>query len=157
MKQKKHHTPEEALAKLQKYCAYQERSHHEVRYKLVDIGIYGDKLEEIMSALISDDYLNEERFARAFARGKFRMKHWGRIKIKMALKQKRVSDYCIRKGLSEINDEEYHQTLQDLISKRLILTKESNTFTKRRKIADFCLRKGYESELVWEALAKMVP
>ena len=157
MKQKKHHTPEEALAKLQKYCAYQERSHHEVRYKLVDIGIYGDKLEEIMSALISDDYLNEERFARAFARGKFRMKHWGRIKIKMALKQKRVSDYCIRKGLSEINDEEYHQTLQDLISKRLILTKESNTFTKRRKIADFCLRKGYESELVWEALAKMIP
>ena len=85
------------------------------------------------------------------------MNHWGRIKIKMALKQKRVSDYCIRKGLSEIIDEEYLQTLQDLIAKRMIQTKESNTFAKRRKIADFCLRKGYESELVWEALAKMIP
>ena len=157
MKQKKHYSFEEALAKLQKYCAYQERSHHDVRYKLVNLGVYGDVLEQVMTSLISDDFLNEERFARSFARGKFRMNNWGKGKIRMALKQKQVSDYCISKGMSEIEDQAYQEALISLLEKRLVQTTEKNKFTLRRKLADFCIRRGFETEIVWDLVNKMTP
>ena len=116
-KQKKRLTEEEALSKLMKYCAYQDRCHQEVRTKLIQLEVYGDKLEQVMSRLIEEDFLNEERFARSFARGKFRIKKWGKNKITQALKRKNISPYCIRKAMTEIGDQEYEKTLNDLLVK----------------------------------------
>jgi len=100
-------TKEQALQKLSHYCAYQERCHSDVRHKLLELGFRGPELEEALAALIADDFLNEERFARSYSGGKFRVLHWGRRKIEQGLRQKQVSEYCIRKGLQEINTSDY--------------------------------------------------
>ena len=99
------------LNKLRHYCAYQERCHEEVRTKLLSLKVYGDGLEEIINQLISEDFLNEERFAKAYAGGKFRMKKWGRGKIIQGLKARKISDYCIKQGMSEIPEEDYQKFL----------------------------------------------
>src|SRR3954468_25072028 len=104
------------LNKIRKYCAYQERSQQEVRDKLYALGLHRREVEQIISQLVTENYLNEERFAIAYAGGKFRMKQWGRNKIKAALQQKKVSDYCIRKALNEINEKDYRKALGKLIS-----------------------------------------
>jgi len=145
-------TPEEALGKLQKYCAYQDRCHKEVRSKLLDLEIYGHDLEDIMATLISDNFLNEERFAQSFARGKFRIKKWGRIKIKIELKRKNISEYCLKKGLAEIDEDEYIKTIYELIEKKQRTVKGKNDYEKKGKVAKYLMRKGYESYLVWECL-----
>ena len=121
--QKKYLTKEQALQKLKQYCAYQERSHQEVVQKLWDLGIRKSDHDEIISALIEDDYLNEERFAMAFAGGKFRMKDWGRKKIFYGLKEKGVSPYCITKALNSIDEEDYSKTLQQLGRKKIRILK----------------------------------
>ena len=108
---KKYISQQEALISLQKYCAYQERCHREVRTKLLSLGIYGEHLEEIIGNLIEEDYLNELRFAKTYARGKFRMKAWGRIKIIQSLKQKGITDYCIKEAMKEINIDDYKDCL----------------------------------------------
>src|SRR5438270_12651451 len=105
--QKKHLTREQALQKLKQYCAYQERSHSEVQQKLWDLGVYRSEHDEIISTLIEEDYLNEERFAKQFAGGKFRLKEWGRKKIYYALREKKVSDYNIKKAMKEIDQDVY--------------------------------------------------
>ena len=128
---KKYHTREQALQKLQRYCAYQDRCHAEVRTKLLSLGIYGDDLEEIIVELIGENYLNEERFARSYARGKFRFKCWGRIRITQELKSRRISDYLIRKALEEIDETEYRQALYDLLDKKLALISADNDFEKK--------------------------
>ena len=116
---KKYLSQDEALLKMQHYCAYQERCQDEVRSKLIEYGVYGDALENIIADLIADNYLNEERFARAFAGGKFRIKHWGRIKIVQELKARKISDYSVRKALeSEINDEDYRAPLLEVLNKK---------------------------------------
>ena len=140
-KRKKQLTEEEALNKLMKYCAYQDRCHQEVRTKLIQLEVYGDKLERIMSRLIEEDFLNEERFARSFARGKFRMKSWGKNKITLGLKRKNISPYCIRKAMTEIDDEEYANTLNSLLNKQLIKLK--NKPNPRQSLIEFGIRKGY--------------
>jgi len=114
----KYYSKDDALEVLRKYCVYQDRCHSEVRTRLLKLKIYGDDLEDIIVDLIDDDFLNEERFAKAYVRGKYRMKSWGRYKIERALKEKRVSDYCIRKGMQEINEEEYLENLERLLRKR---------------------------------------
>ena len=118
---KKHLTKEQALQKLKHYCAYQERCHSEVKEKLYHLGVWKKDHDEITAALIEENYLNEERFALAFAGGKFRLKQWGRVKIKQALKQKRVSEYCIKKALKEIDEKTYRKTLEKLATKKLPL------------------------------------
>jgi regulatory protein len=145
-------TPDEALGKLQKYCAYQDRCHKEVRSKLLDLEVYGDDLEDIMASLIENDFLNEERFAQSFARGKFRIKKWGRIKIKIELKRKYISEYCLKKGLAEIDEAEYIKTIYELIEKKERTVKAKNPYERKGKIASYLMRKGYESYLVWECL-----
>src|SRR5436190_15104498 len=111
---KKQLTKEQALQKLKHYCAYQERCHSEVKEKLYQLGIWEKNHDEIIAALIQENYLNEERFALAFAGGKFRISQWGREKIKQALKQRQVSDYCIRKALKEVDERTYQKTLEKL-------------------------------------------
>lgn len=145
-------TPDEALSKLQKYCAYQDRCHKEVRSKLLELEIYGHDLEDIMATLISDNFLNEERFAQSFARGKFRIKKWGRIKIKIELKRKNISEYCLKKGLAEIDEDEYIKTIYELIEKKNRIVKAKNDYEKKGKVAAYLMRKGFESHLVWECL-----
>ncbi len=137
-----------ALEKLQRYCAYQDRCHKEVRSKLLDLGMYGDDLEDIIVSLIQDDFLNEERFARSYARGKFRMKKWGRVKITRELKFRNISPYCLKKGLSEINEEEYLGVLMELLVKKSGSLREKDRYKKRKKLFDYALNKGFETELI---------
>lgn len=146
--QKKFLTKEQALQKLKQYCSYQERSHYEVKQKLWDLGVRRAEHDEIISALIEEDYLNEERFAKAFAGGKFRMKDWGRKKIYYALKEKQVSEYNIKKAMKEIDDEEYKKILQDLGEKKYALLKDEQYLVRKKKTMDYLLQKGYEADLV---------
>ena len=153
---KKQLSKEQALQKAKHYCAYQERSHSEVKEKLYSLGLYKQQVEECLAQLIEEDYLNEERFAKQFAGGKFRMKHWGRVKIKYELKQKQVSEYCIKKGLKEIEETDYQQVLHKLATdKWASLGTETNLFSKLRKTQDYLMQKGYEHELIKQALKEV--
>lgn len=146
-------TPEQSLPKIKQYCAYQERCHAEVRDKLYSFGLNKKEVEEIISILITENYLNEERFAIHFAGGKFRMKQWGKVKIKQALKFKKVSDYCIRKALKEIDTKEYERVFEKLVEQKLkTLKSEKNIFIKKRKLQDFLLQRGFESTAVNKAV-----
>lgn len=154
--QKKYITQAEALLKLQRFCAYQDRCHSEVRSKLLELGVYGDALEEVMADLITERFLDEERFARSFAGGKFRIKHWGRVRIRQELKRRRITDYCIRQGLSEINEADYLATLATLLDKQYAAyALRYDAFTAKQKAAQHALRKGFESELVFAQLDTM--
>jgi len=142
-------TKERALQKIKHYCGYQERCHHEVKEKLYSMGLGKKDVDEILSRLIEENYLNEERFAIQFTGGKFRMLQWGKIKIRNALKQKKVSEYCIKKAIKEIDDETYHKIIKKLASQKLSALKtEKNIFIKKRKLQDYLLQKGFEVELV---------
>lgn len=149
-------TPEQAIPKIKQYCAYQERCHAEVRDKLYSYGLYKKELEPIISLLITENYLNEERFAIMYAGGKFRMNQWGKIKIKQALKGKQVSDYCIKKALKEIDEMLYQKTFQKLTEQKLKTIKsEKNIFVKKRKLQNYLLQKGYESSMISEEVLKI--
>ncbi len=154
-KKKKFYTPTQAFEKISSYCAYQERSHKEVRNKLYEYGLYRGDVEEILSRLITDGFLNEERFAKAFAGGKFRIKKWGRNKIVNELESLGITSKCIQKGLAEIESADYNKTLRNLLKKKLELTSEENIFKKRDKVGRFAIGKGYESELVWGLLKEL--
>jgi regulatory protein len=150
---KKYLTKEQALQKLRHYCGYQERSHAEVKSKLYELGVRKAEHDEIISTLIEDDYLNEERFSIAFAGGKFRMKQWGRVKIKYELKLKQVSEYSIKKALQQIDEAIYKKTLRELYEEKWNSLKgEQNRFIKLTKTRDYLLQKGYESELIMALL-----
>ena len=151
---KKIYTPAEALGRMRKYCAYQERSHQEVRTKLLQLGLRGNDLENVKVRLIDEGFLNEERFAVAFAGGKFRMKNWGRKKIGQQLKAKGISDYCINKAMKEIDDGAYRKSLKQLLDKKTASLKDKNIFTRKQKLSNFLIGKGYEQELVWEEVKK---
>jgi regulatory protein len=150
--QKKYLTKEQATQKLRQYCAYQERSHSEAVQKLWDLGVRKAEHDEIISSLIEDDYLNEERFAIQFAGGKFRMKNWGRKRIYYALKEKKVSEYNIRKAMKEIPDETYEKTLLQLAEKKYASLKDEQYLVRKKKTMDYLMQKGYEPELVTKAL-----
>lgn len=154
---KKPLTPEQAKEKIQRYCAYQERSHQEVRNKLYEYGLYRNDVEESLSQLITDGFLNEERFAKAFAGGKFRMKKWGRIRIIHALEAKGVSANCIRIGLKEIDEPTYLSTLRQLIEEKLPHVDDENVFARRDKLSKYVIQKGYEPDLVWKEINGLIP
>lgn len=137
-----------ALDKLQKYCAYQDRCHKEVRTKLLELGIYGEDLEQIIAELIAENFLNEERFAKSYARGKFRIKKWGKRKIIQELKRRQISEYCIKKGLKEIDDDEYEKKLRELLEKKNTYIVEKNIYIRRKKLFNYAYQKGYESFLI---------
>lgn len=149
-------TPSQALKKLQHFCSYQDRCHTEVKEKLRQLGLRGDEADQIMATLITEDYLNEERFAKSFARGKFRMKKWGRGKITQALRFKGISVYCIRKGLEEIDDDDYREALFRLASDKYNILKGEQYLRRRYKTTQYLLGKGYEPELIREILAEVI-
>lgn len=141
---------------MQKYCAYQDRCHKEVRSKLFEIGMYGDDLENIIVKLIEEKFLDEQRFATAYAGGKFRLKKWGRIRIQRELKMRQISAYCLKKAMDEITDEDYMETLDALLEKKNRVLRENNIWKRRKKLADYVISKGYESYLVWEAVKRLL-
>lgn len=149
---KKYLTKEQALQKLKHYCGYQERCHSEVKEKLYDLGVWKKEHDEIISTLIEEGYLNEERFAIAFARGKFRMKQWGRVKIKYEMKQKQVSEYSIKKALKQIDEEEYRELLAKLAKEKYASLKSEQYMVRKKKTMDYLFQRGFEGELVSEAM-----
>jgi regulatory protein len=154
---KKKLTPNQALIKAQSSCAYQERCQQEMRDKLYEWGLYTDAVENIIADLISTNFLNEERFAKAYAGGKFRIKKWGRIKIKMELKSRKISDYCIKKAMEEINDKDYLKTINELIAKKSKEIKGGKVQIRNYKIAQYIASKGFEQSLIWEQLKEESP
>ena len=149
-------TPQQSLPKAKHYCAYQERSHREVKDKLYSFGLNTKEVDQIVSTLIEENYLNEERYAIQFAGGHFRSKKWGRVKITYALKQKQVSPYCIKKALKQIDEDEYLKTLQKLFEEKLrTLKSEKNSFIKKRKLQDHLMQKGFETDLIRELIKEI--
>jgi regulatory protein len=151
-RKKKTLTAKEAKLKAADFCAYQERSQQQVRDKLYDYGLHMDEVEEVLSDLIIDGFLNEERFARAFVGGKFRMKQWGRHKILQGLQQHKISEYCIKAGLEEIEEEVYQETLKNLMIKKARSITAANDYDRRNKMARFAVGRGYETALIWEVI-----
>lgn len=151
---KKQLTKEQALQKLKHYCAYQERCHSEVREKLYNLGVWKKDHDEIIASLIEEDYLNEERFAIAFAGGKFRVKQWGRVKIKYELKQKQVSEYSIKKALKQIDEEEYEKVLKKLAKEKYSSLKTEQYLVRKKKTMDYLVGRGYEMDLVRGVMEK---
>ena len=145
---KKYLTREEAIQKLKQYCGYQERSHSEAVQKLWDLGVSKSEHDEIISVLIQEDYLNEERFAQLFAGGKFRIKDWGRKKILYGLKEKGVSEYNIKKALKGIDEDTYLKTLKQKAEKKYESLKREQYLVRKKKTMDYLLQKGFESDLV---------
>lgn len=141
-------TPEQAFAKAKHYCAYQERSHAEVKEKLYSFGLRKTDVETILAKLIEENYLNEERFARLFAGGKFRMKKWGRVKIVYELKQKRISAYNIKIALEEIDESEYLAVLKKLAEAKWRSLKKDQHIIRQTKMQQYLLQKGFEPNLV---------
>ena len=145
---KKQLTKEQALQKLKHYCGYQERCHSEVKEKLYSLRVWKKEQDEIIAALIEEKYLDEERFAIAFAGGRFRLKQWGRVKIKYELKQKQVSEYSIKKALKLIDEADYLKVLQKLATEKYAVLKDEQYLLRKKKTMDYLLGKGFEMELV---------
>jgi regulatory protein len=141
-----------ALTKAEHYCAYQERSQQEVRDKLYEMGMYPDGVERVISQLITGNFLNEERFARAYAQGKFQLKGWGRIKIKQGLKLKRVPDKLISKALLVIDADDYLRTLERVIQKKQSQLHEPDAFKRRYKLQQYAMSRGFENDLINDVL-----
>ena len=152
-KKVKTYTLIEAKRVLESYCVYQDRCHKEVEDKLSKMRLIPEIIEEIITHLIAENFLNETRFAQSYARGKFRIKKWGKNRIKQELKFRNISSYNIKKGLAEIDNDEYLQTLHSQIQKKLDTIKETNRFKKKKKIFDALLRLGYESSLIQESIS----
>jgi regulatory protein len=147
---------EKAKIKIASYCAYQERCQQEVRNKLYTYQLVSSQVEELLSWLITENYLNEERFSIAFAGGKFRIKKWGKIKIRQALKQKKISEYCIQKSLKEISEKDYLNVIKILAQKKRgeYSLKLTNQFQLKNKTAKYIISKGFSPDIVWEVLKK---
>jgi regulatory protein len=145
-------TPEQALSKAQSYCAYQERCHKEVRDKLHQLGLNPELIEDILVQLIKDNYLNEERYALLFAGGKFRIKKWGKIKIRLGLEKRKVSAYCIKQALKAIEDKPYLQALDKLLTDRAKSIKQASPVKRSYVMGQYAISRGFEPELVWERI-----
>jgi regulatory protein len=148
-------TPETAYPKIKHYCGYSERSHAEVREKLYGMGLRRQEVENLLTRLIEEDYLNEERYAILFAGGHFRQKKWGRQKIRYALRQKKISEPNIRRALQSISEEDYRATLRQLVEKRWQFLKAEQHLVRQAKTLSYVLGKGFEQELIQAELAQL--
>lgn len=153
--EKKKLTPQQALQKIYHYCAYQERSHKEVRNKLYSYGLWRNEVEDLLTRLITEDFLNEERFAKSFAGGKFRIKKWGRLKIERELESHGLTRRCVQIGLKEIDQQDYQKTLKSIIHKKWESVNDPSAFKKKDKTARYAISRGYEPEMVWGILKEM--
>ena len=145
----------EAIQKIEYFCAYQERCHEEVVAKLQTMKMDSNEIDQIMVHLIASNFLNEERFASSFARGKHRIKHWGKIRITNELKFRNISQNLINTALKEITPEEYLETFHALAERHWESIRETNTLKKRKKFCDYMLRRGFESNLVYDKVNEL--
>ncbi|HWK59000.1 MAG TPA: RecX family transcriptional regulator [Parapedobacter sp.] len=145
-------TPYQAKSKAEAFCAYQERAQQEVRDKLYHWGLYPAVVEQVIADLITEGFLNEERFALAYASGKFRMNGWGKHKIKQGLTQKAISAPLIKAALNSLDEQEYREKLLNLLRAKARLEKEKDPYKRKNKLVRYALGKGYESELILELL-----
>ena len=152
---KKSFTVDELQSKMEHYCVYQDRCHQEIEKKMNAYKMIPEAKEKILLHLMRHDFLNEERFSRSFARGKFRIKNWGKQRIIRELKIKNISSYNIKTALKEIDDELYIKTIEKIATLKNNTIKESNLFKKKKKIYDYLYRKGYESSLILETISKL--
>ena len=143
---------EQALQKARHYCGYQFRCHQEVKDKLYSFGLRRQDVEAALATLVEEDYLNEERFAVQFAGGHFRLKQWGKVKIRYELKQRQVSDYCIKKALAAIEEDDYLKTLDRLATAKWETLKGETGFARRGKLQEYLVRKGYEQDVIGEII-----
>lgn len=154
---KNSYSVDEATRKLEGFCAYQDRCHKEVIDKLRDMRMIPQAIDQILGHLIQENYLNEERFARSFARGKFNIKKWGKKRIVNELKHRDISKYNIQLALQEIDQQEYLNVFDELANKRLAEIKDKELQKKRKKLADYLLYRGWESQLVYEKVFELLP
>lgn len=151
-KSKKYVSNAEAYTKITKWCAYQERAQQEVRDKLYDFGLHKEEVEQLLTRIISEGFVNEERFAVSFANGKLNQLGWGRVKISYALKSKRVSDYCIKKALRSLDEDKYMQMLEDAYLKRSKMEKEKHPLKRKYKLIAYLSGRGFERDLIEEII-----
>ena len=154
---RKTYTIDEAQQRLERYCAYQERCHQDVRKKLIEMHMIPEARDKIIVHLLEHNFLNEERFVDAFVRGKFRIKKWGKKRIELELKRKDIHSNVIRKALKEIDPIEYLTTFDQLAEKKLHTLSESNFQKRRKKLADYLLYRGWESSMVYDKVRELVP
>lgn len=152
---RKSYTLEQALSKLQKYCTYQDRCHIEVERKLTEMRIIPKAKEHIIMSLIDGDYLNEERFALAFVKGKFKIKKWGRIRLKAELKKRKISKYLIESALKQISDKDYLFAFEELANRKANSIKANSILLKKKKLADYLIYRGWESNLVYKKVNQL--
>lgn len=152
----KHFSVQDATKKMEHYCAYQERCHKEVIEKLRNMKMIPEAIDQIVGHLIQENYLNEERFAKSFARGKFNIKKWGKNRIVRELQLRDISAFNIKSALKEIDNEAYLEAFDELAQKRLDAIKESNPLKRKKKLADYLLYRGWESHLVYEKINALV-
>jgi regulatory protein len=152
------YTVEQATRAIERYCAYQERCHKDVEDKLKSMGMIQLAIDEIVPHLIHHKFLNETRYAESFARGKFRIKKWGKQRIVRELKMKGLNERTIKLGLKEISESDYMIAFDTLSRKRLQqLTSETDKYKKRKKLADYLLYRGWESHLVYAKTVELIP
>ncbi|HKK12242.1 MAG TPA: regulatory protein RecX [Flavobacteriaceae bacterium] len=150
------YTLTEAKKKLEHYCAYQERCHKEVRQKLKDMNMIPEAIDAVIVHLLEHNFLNEERFAKTFVSGKFKIKKWGKRRLLQELEQKDISKYTINLALGMIGDDEYIETFNALAEKRLTSIKETNILKKKKKLADYLLYRGWEPHLVYDKVNELI-
>ena len=151
----KTYTVQEAQRKLEHYCSYQERCHKEVIQKLQNMNMIPQAIDVIVVHLLDKNFLNEERFAKAFVRGKFRIKKWGKYRITRELKQRDISKTLITSAIKQISDADYLASFHELAERKALTIKESNTQKKKKKLADYLLYRGWESHLVYDKVNEL--
>ena len=156
MKNQKSYTVNEVTKALEHFCAYQERCHKEVEKKLIELRMIPEARDHIILHLLQNNFLNEERFSKAFARGKFSIKRWGKIRITNELKFRNISSYNIKSALKEINDDDYLASLNFIAEKKISLIKDTNKYAKKKKLSSYLMSKGYESNLVYKVVNELI-
>ena len=157
MQQKQTYTLNEAKKKLKHYCAYQERCHQEVRQKLKEMHMIPEVIDHIIVHLLEHNFLNEERFAKTFVRGKFRIKKWGKYRLTLELKKRNITKHNINLAINQISSDEYLETFNELAEKKAISLRETNKWKKKKKLIDYLLYRGWESHLVYEKVNELIP
>jgi regulatory protein len=152
MTDKKYFSIEEIKRKLERYCIYQDRCHKEIEQKLQEYTLIDEAKNQIILHLLEHNFLNEERFSKSFARGKFNIKKWGKQRIIRELKMRDISDYNIKTALREIDEEVYNKTIIDIATKRNKLINESDIYKRKKKLTDYLIRKGYEYDLIFKTI-----
>ncbi|MGY0391400.1 regulatory protein RecX [Bizionia sp. KMM 8389] len=157
MKHHKSYTVEDAKRQLERYCAYQERCHKEVTDKLKQMQMIPEVIDVVVVHLLNHNFLNETRFAQTYVRGKFNIKKWGRQRLRLELKKRDVSKYNIDLAMKEISDADYLATFHELAEKKLKTITETDTWKKRKKLANYLLYRGWESHIVYDKVADLIP